>query len=243
MRVFTPDQYVMHSLANYPSLYASSTFDAVKFKVFDQLFNVLGNGIRDNEDVAEHFKARRYNKTRTLRFITSEPLSYGYLKVRKIGKISIPDGDSIEVVLSSEKHLHPEVKTWIDFTNDDKRSPYPNFERQYSLVWKTNFTEYGNEWIDAAIWFYTKCQEFFEGDCSSFYGAYPAKTERESTKLREDYAKFLKEYKTHADVEKAYGLPFNGDIDDFITRRWEMTRNAHLKFIKKTIKMLNKAKK
>ena len=51
--MLTPRQYTIKSAARYPTLY-SGQFEEIRFQVMDQLFNVLGNGIRSKGEFLTH---------------------------------------------------------------------------------------------------------------------------------------------------------------------------------------------
>ena len=43
--MLSPEQYVYNQVASYPALYHANSYDAAAKRVFDQLFNVIGNGV------------------------------------------------------------------------------------------------------------------------------------------------------------------------------------------------------
>lgn len=49
--MLTPDEYFLRCVFDYPMLYASESMYISQMKVFDQLLNVIGNGIDDKEDL------------------------------------------------------------------------------------------------------------------------------------------------------------------------------------------------
>jgi hypothetical protein len=44
--IFSPTDFVKATVIKHPSLYASANFETTQFKVFDHVFNTIGNGIR-----------------------------------------------------------------------------------------------------------------------------------------------------------------------------------------------------
>lgn len=244
MRYYTPKEFVLARLAEYPSLYSSPTYQDVAMKIYEQLFNVIGNGIRDDEELEEELRYNEVPYTDALKFITDESLAYGYTKVRDYGGgVVMGDGDPEVVVKESEKSLYPNIVYWVDFTNRPRESPYPNFSKQYSLVYKTNLVDYGHEWIDAAIEYYTYAKDYFESDkASSYYGAYPNSDEHEHDQTLASYKENIARYSTKEEIEKAYGVKFDGTAEDLATQRWNVEFARIKVFINNTLKMLNEAK-
>lgn len=44
-RILTPYEYIIKLISAYPSLYAAPTREAAIFKIMDQTFNTIGNGV------------------------------------------------------------------------------------------------------------------------------------------------------------------------------------------------------
>lgn len=120
MKLFTPDDYVLARVAQYPSLYSDASLDGAKLRVFDQLFNVIGNGIRDIGELRADLKYHKFNRDRALRAISGEEVYYGYYDFEMIGDYKFPRGDSV-TALESEKANHPDVKVWSEAGNTSKR--------------------------------------------------------------------------------------------------------------------------
>lgn len=238
-KYFTPEQYILASVEEYPSLYASTSYESAKMKVLDQLFNVNGNGIRDSEELAEELAFTPTDFEHAKKYLTGEQTYYGYYKMKDYGTFQFPENtpDDLSGVLESERVNYPKVVHWQACSLYEFTNPYPNFKKDYSIVWRSNFKDYGQDWINAAIDFYTKCKEYFEGDCSTYHYAYPRKTEGETRQTRDSYQKTMKD-KTPEDIEKGYGVPYDGDLDKFITARWMKEKARILSFIDETIEML-----
>ena len=84
--MLSPEQYVHNQVATYPVLYHADSYESAARKVFDQFFNVIGNGVYLPEELdlpivdqaeAEKFLRLRWEKelSRIDRFI-SKTLSY-----------------------------------------------------------------------------------------------------------------------------------------------------------------------
>lgn len=231
----TPKKYVDAVVKRYPSLYASSSYEHSKFAVFDQLFNVIGNGIRDNEELKNGFKCFIGVDTEDMsHYYDGTPLWVGWIYYR--------NSASAIYVWEHEKENHPEIKDW--FLPDPRqgfKTPYPNFEKRYSLIWKTDFLKMAKhtpEWMDEALWFYETCRKFFEGDCSSYHYAYPKETP-EKTKYEEKcFLDMMEKYDSNEAISKAYETEYTGDIVDFLKRRWTKEKARILEFINETIQLI-----
>lgn len=246
--MITPKQYVLILVSEYPTLYADSSYEKSAFRVFDQLFNVIGNGIRDHSELIQELDVVPVEEPTVVKYFTGEPLYWGYEKTRDLGHgVIIPDTSQNEniVALESERHLYPNVKLWVQSNgelSDEHPSfkvPYPNFDEAYSTVYRTNFHELGEEWIDAAIWFYEQCNSFFDEKPEYYHYAYPSHNKNIDERLVRDLSERFKSYSSHEEISKAYGVEFHGDIDDFARRRWQSELKDIREFINKTLNMLN----
>lgn len=229
-RLFMPEEYVLHSLSSHPSLFSDKTFEKVALHVYDQLFNVIGNGLNDKEAVIEELTFVEFDQDQAKRFITDEALYYGYQEAEEwLGKITMGKGEPI-TVLESDKQNHPEIKHWVKSSRHEF-TPYPNFQERYSMVYDDFFSELGDEWIKAASWFYDECRKFFDGDHSSYSNAFPKGNNRGSEAVIRDYAESLMKYDSHDAITEAYGVEYTGDIEDFITRRWQQQLSSIYAFL------------
>ena len=141
------------------------------------------------------------------------------------------------VCVESEKELHPEVILWID-CKDYPWTPYPNFEKKYSTVYEPEFKDLGNEWIEAAIWFYEECVDFFNNTPEWYAYAYPCKSQRETDNRVYDMKVRLQSYKSNEEISEAYECEFDGDIDKFLRLRWEKELSRIDRFISETLSYL-----
>lgn len=247
MKIPTPDDYVKHVIVMYPTLYAGKgihDYPTCRLKVFNQLFNVIGNGIRDDEELLEEISydscAHEFNETDHIK----GSFYYGYTEMDEVkddnGNIiaSFPKVGSSITIPERDKNKHPEVVKWLRCSAYPFK-PYPNFKEDYSLVYKAPiFLELGNEWIFSAIRFYESCRTWFQTNECKYHGAFPCENEDEDNRRISQMEGFLKKYKTHDEITKAYECEFNGDVVDFMIRRWEIERTRIHKFIDKTVDML-----
>lgn len=237
MNLQTPQEHVLTQLVTYPSLYSFSTFDAVKLKVLDQLLNVIGNGVRDTEELLENLKVVLVDISTASRLITSEPLYYGYYKVRKIGSFEMGEGDSIDV-LESDRVNYPDVVYWLEASRHSDFAPYPNFKEDYSIVYRSDFHLLGPDWAEAAIWYYKQAQKFFETTPEKYHYAFPCASDRESNNQLADFTERLKSYANNEEISIAYELEYTGDPAEFLTRRWQKELTRINQFIANTITKL-----
>lgn len=244
-KFFQPEDYILSRINAYPSLYGSDSYERSKIKVLDQLLNVIGNGIRDDEELADDLKVFKFDRERAMKICSGEPTWYGYYQTREI----IPghfmgEGDSI-TVLESEKENHPDIVYWMENKRESYRNmrmgipnvwnPYPNFDKKYSTLYTTNIKEYGPEWRAEILWFYTKCLEYFNGDCSSYHAAFPCSTVYQTEQAIEGIKKFTAKYTTYQEITDAYGVEFKGDYGQFLVDRWVKEKARILEFINNAI--------
>ena len=244
MKLYTPEQYILRAVSRYPTLFAGYDYDDTKFRVLDQLLNVNGNGIRNDKELLEHLEYHEFDEVDAARYTTGEPVYYGYYEVIMIGDTMLPapGGESISV-LESDRDQHPDVKLWREVTRY-KRDPYPNFKKDYSIVWRSDFKALGPEWCKAAIWFYTKCRGYFLGDCRGYHYSFPkydTYLDRDVTDrtLKDFQERIAGKYESYEALSEAYGVEgYNGDDYDFLSRRWQREKNRILTYINETIKYL-----
>ena len=235
--MLSPEQYVYNQVASYPSLYHANSYDAAAKRVFDQLFNVIGNGV----DLPDELDRPIVDQVEVAKFLRGEKVYWGYTEVEELANgVMIPKRSSDQnhlVCVESEKTLHPEVLLWID-CKDYPWTPYPNFEKKYSTVYEPEFKNLGKEWIEAAIWFYEECVEFFNNTPEWYVYAYPCKFQRETDNRVYDMKVRLQSYKTNEEISEAYGCEFDGDIDKFLRLRWEKDLSRIDRFISETLSYL-----
>lgn len=233
--LLTPDQCVKRAICQHPTLFAKNSFEESKFAVLDQLLNVIGNGIRDDEELDEQVFVEKVPDFSDYEKYIKEEIFYGYEKVRSIEgtDILIPEGDSITCV-ESDKHLYPNVKKWIHAKKVNEKAPYPNFDEKYSTVYRTDFSRLGDNWIEAAIWFYEEAKSRLEKYESSYHYAYPCKTERETVNRKADQLKYFGD-RTNEEISRDWGYPYDGDIEKFLVGKWQKEKSRIFEFIDSTI--------
>lgn len=258
MKLMTPEECVNFNLNQHPSLYASSSYETAKLRIYDHIFNVIGNGIRNTSEFYEYLHSRVDGiQEPPTKYLTSDRLFYGYTEVEEFGdaefKLTFGKTESCldEVFTESEKADHPEVKHWMGFNVINDFKPYPNFQKQFSTVWKIDAKVLTPEWIDEIIWFYQKCEEFFDGPLAhEYHTAVPADPKKLESRIKgqdEFLAKYFKQGKTEseawADITKDYGTEYLGDTLDFIQRRWQAEHTKIREFITETLTLLEGLKK
>jgi hypothetical protein len=223
---FTPDEYVLYMVQKFPTLFRDTTLHGVKLRVFDQLFNVNGNGVSTNGILKEHLTYEEFDKEYALSLISNEDLYYGYTEIRWLSKehnISMPaEGAKPIYVLDSDRVNHPEIKKWVKNTVYPW-VPYPNFQKNYSTIYQTNFaTKCRTEWLEAAEWFYNQCGWWFaqSENVGLYHYAFPKATQLETDRALHDIKNWLKKYETYEQIEHGYGVPFDGDYEKFMVLRW-----------------------
>ena len=235
--MLSPEQYVYNQVASYPALYHADGYESAAKRVFDQFFNVIGNGV----DLPEELDRPITDLVEAEKFLRGENLYYGYTEVEDLGRgVIIPKRSSDNnylVCVESEKALHPKVVLWVD-CKDYPWTPYPNFEKKYSTVYEPEFKYLGKEWIEAAIWFYEECVKFFNNTPELYAYAYPRKSQRETDNRLYDARVRLQSYKSNEEISEAYECEFDGDIDKFLRLRWEKELSRIDRFISETLSYL-----
>ena len=254
MKLLTPIKAVNLAINQHPSLYAAAGFELAKLRVYDHIFNVIGNGIRDTEEYCEYMRNRRKGvQTPLAKYLSGERLHYAYMEIEEFEegdcKFSMPkSGSSLdEVFTEAEKADHPEVKKWLGFDVSSKFTPYPNFKKEYSTVWKIDTELLTEEWIDEIIWFYRKCEEFFDGPDASEYSYAvtkdPKKLERQIKEQELFFERYKKETANEAEywaaITENWQCEYRGDTLDFLQRRWEKEHARIRAYITETVEMLN----
>lgn len=244
--MLTPRQYVLLQVITYPSLYASPSYEESARLVFNQLFNVIGNGVRDQYELLSTITQQIPDdlEEQAAKYLTGEPCYYGYFKVRDLGGYEMPEGDSI-VCIESEKSNHPDVVYWVN-CRYLKFTPYPNFNEDYSIVYRSDFLSLPIEWRNAAKWFYEQCRDFFNSDrVVKYHGYFGDGSTNKDKNTISDYREAIDrnfesgKYKNFDDVSEAYGIEFTGDYTTFIRQRWDKELARITQFIDKTIAMLS----
>ena len=245
--IIKPTDFIIRAVNNYPSLYAAPSYGDSKFKILDHVFNTIGNGLYMGSFIGDPATPQATSDAQ--KWFQCERAAYGYEKCSTIeyGEYSYsrPSGDPSVVVPLYEMPDHPQISTWVEFDCGAKESPYPNFKKEYSMVWDVRdikFSDLGVEWADAAIWYYTKCKEFFLDDVRSkkYYSAFPSTNERDTKKTVKDYMEVLSKYESADAITAAYEVEFIGDphsdddVSSFIERRWMKEKQRILSFIEET---------
>ncbi len=263
-KLMTAEQAFNYAMNKHPSLYTEDNIADAKFKYFDHIFNTIGNGYGNfREFSAEHTindENKNFIESFPEKYITSKPLYYAYTKVKKIGSFEMGESGSELPGLYTEEELKskPEVLYKVQsnrsihkdreqqFGYKESLLPYPNFSREYSMVWRMDMSKLDASWMDAAKEYYVRAKEFFNSEASQFYHGAAPKVESMMDELIASYEKNFIRYKKDGMTEiqfneaisKAYELNYDGDTKAFIEKRWEVEQKRILKFIDKTLDKL-----
>jgi hypothetical protein len=233
--ILTPIQYIKNSLVSYPSLYKSNTENDMKMKIFNQLFNTIGNGINDN-NLAEHLNIKVKSQT---------DLDKEYKFILNNNMYQVFDDDFvifINDIFKTKETLKKYPKSrfnWEEVEISDC-SLYPNFQAQYSIAYSSfEIFKQSKEWIETIIWFYTKAQNILLRELNDGY-----KKENIEKDIA-DYSYIFKsetyiadKNKTHFEkISEAYKIEFDGDIKNFIIRRNNKVLRTRIEFCKTILEM------
>jgi len=234
-KLLSPNEYITRSIISYPTLYLKYDFEQSKMAVLGHMFNTIGSGTHD-----------------FINTITGKPLDFNTIK-DFFGDVPVyqyeKNGQSklvTHLTDEQENFVYPIEKDINHFHN-----PYPNFQKQYSLVYSSNYSLMDNEWKQAALDFYLYCKDFFNNPERS--KTYHYSFEFDSLDNLSDSQKHLvKDMKQRIQnlsvkqISKDYGTEFIGspknddDIANFLQNRWFKEKEKIYKFLDETISMLEK---
>ncbi len=263
-QIMTATQAFNYAMNKYPSLYSTSNIEDSKYIYYDHIFNTIGNGYRSTEEFIEFHKVTEENQhllnSFPEKYVSIEPLYYAYTKTKKFADFEMGDADSVLPGIYTEKEINEMdcvAKCFVqanapivedeDFDYDERLVPYPNFSKTYSMVWKMDLSKLDDSWKKAALEFYEKAKEFFNGEFSHLYHNAAPKADWKLEETIELYNKGFERYKKegmseqdwHKVVSKEYGQEYKGNTKEFIIKGWEIEELRIKKFIDETIEKLN----
>ncbi len=178
------EKFYSNKIYQYPTLYLFESFDRIRLATLDQLLNVLGNGIKTNRDFCDEFKQKskihyndlisEYTFIRTPYHIIQDNKLKNLYSVFDSYEKYFPEEElwvknsELDSYLSQTYLFHelvpPQQKYVVLKKNDYKFSPYPNFQKKYSILWRVDDIKLNKCQIDDFIWFYNKCLEYFNSE-------------------------------------------------------------------------------
>lgn len=234
-KLLSPNEYIIRSIISYPTLYLKYDFEQSKMAVLGHMFNTIGSGTND------------FIKT-----ITGKPSDFNLIKdffgdttvyeYEKNGKSKL-----VTQLTNDEKNFaYP-----IEKDKDDFHNPYPNFQKQYSLIYSSNYDLMDNEWKQAALDFYLYCKDFFNNPerSKTYHYSFEFDSFDNLSSQQKNDIQDLKQRIHNLSVEKIskdYGTPFVGspnndhDIANFLQNRWFKEKEKIHQFLNNTISMLEK---
>lgn len=259
-KIMTAEQAFNYAMNKYPSLYATSSLQDSKYIYQDHIFNTIGNGYRNLKEFIEEHAINKENEHLLASFpekyISDEPLYYAYTKTKKFADFEIGDSDSILPGVYTEKEINEMVgvaKCFVqtnapiieddEFPYDERLIPYPNFSKEYSLVWKMDLSQLDDSWKIAALEFYERAKDFFTGDFSHLYHNAAHKSDWRMEETIESYETNFKRYKKdgmsdkdwYVVISKEYGHLYDGDTKKFIETKWIKEKERIIEFIEETL--------
>jgi hypothetical protein len=222
--VIHPDDYIKHTACAYPSLFLSSCWNVMKFAVLDHCFNTIGNSV--NFDNIDELTCKQYDNEFAEKLYSGNNLHEGWLKQHCELYFDewFPSSHHLQpdcVTFEKDKHRH--IHYWCTLQPIDTYTPYKNFDSKYSAVYKYPCLLNHQHWVDALIWYYTKCRQLFtnptiaEAVDLSYYGynIFPTHDEHEDSELQAgDYTR------------------------DELIETWNKEKQQYLQFINETLHMV-----
>ena len=259
--IMTPEEYIYASIENWPSLYVKNDFELIKFKIYDDLINKLSSYETTEEFIDGISKNKEIDFDRVKRYLNEKSFN-GYSDAEKINigtkEIVLPKSNTCIVnnIFEDEKEKYPNVIYWqINNNNDNveknilekkgliidtKFSPYPNFQKKYSTLWNNKddlLNKLPIEWIEEFIWFYQTSLQAINDGCYKNYSQFPTGSEKEDKSRMIEMQKFINN-KSNEQISKDYDCEYNGDLFDFMSRRWEKQKIEYELFINEIIEVL-----
>lgn len=260
----TAQEAFNRAIQQYPMLYAAASLHQARCKVFDQIFNVIGNGYRSQKEFDIGFRvppaARAQYQTAPTKYIDGQPLYIGYTRATPMfsddvvaripGKENPLRGDVNSMLegayTEEEKHFFPDVQLWRPLRVAPDWVPYPNFKTEYSLLYKIDLTKLDESWLDEGIEFYRNARAFFVGPNSHLYHTAWPEDSRQQERLVADFKTAFSKYVEKSSdpqeqnrlISEAYEFPYTGDVATFIQERWAKEKARILNFISDTVALL-----
>lgn len=238
-KILTPDEYIINSIAKYPTLYLKYSYEQSKIAVLDHIFNTIGSG-----------------SSEFLKTIEEKPVSYENIEPW-FGDVKVYSDDSTGKTMVLFKESEDGFP--IEKKKDYFHIPYPNFQKKYSLIHSNNYINMDDSWKQAALDFYRYCKDFFndENKYKHYHHSFSSKNLKNQNdespedvfpynsnlQLLNEMQKVFKD-KTKEEISKNFEFEFLGDpknrddIIEFLERRWDKEREKINSFIDETISMI-----
>lgn len=121
-----------------------------------------------------------------------------------------------------------------------KKKPYPNFKKEYSLIYEMPVTDIPTDWLEGVLWYYEECKVYFLNGAEDYYHAYPNKNDT-LHEVIERVREGRTESEWHEYVSKIYcggRCEFTGDYEDWRTRCWAKEKDETIAFIDQTLTLI-----
>lgn len=247
MKIIPFKDFIHANVYRYPTLYASTNFLYSKFAILDHFLNVIGNGIRNNDEMVSCIGKTNKKANHFVERIYREDFWWGYEKVEEINlgdkTLFLPSshsGENATHCFEKDKNKYPNIKLWYKVDKIDRMIvPYPNFSKEYSLIYRCDkFLEFPDEWIKEAIFYYSFCKYWFlQDDCYEYSYAFPKKEASQTRRRIEEFILYNNS-KSNEQISKSYGFEFDGDHHKFLSLRWQRERKRILQFIEESLNLL-----
>lgn len=260
--ILTAEQALNYYLNKSPGMLLSKSLDDSKKIFYDYIFNTIGNCLTEDNSFFNFITIDENEFDLTLsvpeKYISPIDVYEGYREGTFIPEIK-KDGEDFYIPKTNSKidgfytkdefKNHPDIYIWLKTEKLDTVDYYPNFSKEYSTLWKIDLNKLDKSWIQEAILFYQNANSFFNSpDSSTYQLAYPG-NETQKKESYENCEKYIAYYlKKDSQTEKelfnlvteTFGnkIVFNGDIDQFLTEKWQLEKKEILLFISETIEKL-----
>lgn len=233
-----------YAINRYPLVYAAPTERDAKLKYWDHIFNTIGNGYRDTEEFVEKHSIEGIPKEK-LKWLDNYPTKY--ISGAELYFLAGKEGETNTNLYTKEEiKLLPYSTKIVPAGCEGFKAPYPNFDKEYSLVWRVDLSKLDPSWILAAISYYEVMNMFFLSKDVHKYHDAPPRDKKELDKLISILKTGFDRYRTtnqteeefNAIITKEYGCVFTGDIEKYLTDKWTKEHLRIRDFILETLAML-----
>jgi hypothetical protein len=154
----SPDEYFNGSMHAFPFLYASKSEQLSRLKVFDQLFNTLGNGV-----VAFDMAIRKESPSPALfgtepNFSKPAPHLFDSTALFYPSKCAGISPKYDDFVTLEHTLVNPQI-VWKPLNKKDTHQISLNLPKNFCVFWNYNFKDFGLDWCHCALEYFMQAKD------------------------------------------------------------------------------------
>lgn len=165
--MINPKQYQNSKINNYHQLFSGKYY---KLRVYDQLFNVVGNGIRDIHELQDHLDITNHINYDFVpeKYISGEDLYY-MIYDEGMNHNCMYNVKSLYAYFTL-REVNSLPKKFRARLINNNYSVYPNFRKEYSIIWCDGVVDFlTDEWKRECKWFYEQCRPIIVNGSPNIY--------------------------------------------------------------------------